>query len=66
VTPRTRLHPLLSATTKVAFPRDQERGREEVGFAGRTDRFSCQTVLRKIYGYYLSASIITLGANTSL
>ena len=36
--PRTRLHPLLSATTKVALPRDHERGREEVGFAGRADR----------------------------
>ena len=36
--PRTRLHPLLSATTKVALPRDHDRGREEVGFAGRADR----------------------------
>ena len=36
--PRTHLHPLLSATTKVALPRDHERGREEVGFAGRADR----------------------------
>jgi len=36
--PGTRLHPLLSATTKVALPRDHERGREEVGFAGRADR----------------------------
>jgi hypothetical protein len=36
--PRTRLHPLLSATTKVALPRDHERGREEVVFAGRAVR----------------------------
>jgi hypothetical protein len=36
--PRTRLHPLLSATTTVTSPRDYERGREEVGFAGRADR----------------------------
>jgi hypothetical protein len=37
-TPSTRIHPLLSATTKVALPRDHERGREEDGFAGRADR----------------------------
>jgi hypothetical protein len=36
--PRTRLHPLLSATTKGALSRDHERGREEVAFAGRADR----------------------------
>jgi len=36
--PRTRLHPFLSATTKVALPRNHDRGREEVGFAGRVDR----------------------------
>ena len=36
--PRTRLHPLLSATTKVALPTDHYRGRKEVGFAGRADR----------------------------
>jgi len=37
--PRTRLHPLLSATTEVALPRDHDRGREEVGFAGRGDEY---------------------------
>jgi hypothetical protein len=36
--PRTRLNPLISATTKVASPTDHDRGREEVGFAGRADR----------------------------
>ena len=36
--PRARLHPLLSDTTKVALPRDHDRGREEVGFAGRAER----------------------------
>ena len=36
--PRTRLHPLLPATTKVALPRDHERGRA---------RYSC-TILMKL------------------
>ena len=36
--PRTRLHPLLSASTKVSLPRDHELGRDEVGFVGRADR----------------------------
>jgi hypothetical protein len=64
--PRTRLHPLLTATTKAALPRDHERGREEVGFAGRADRYHVRRFCSKFYGYYLSASIITLAANTSL
>ena len=36
--PRTSLHPLLSATTKVASSRDHDRGRKEVRFAGRADQ----------------------------
>jgi len=36
--PRTRLHPLLSATMKDTLPRDHEQGWEAVGFAGRAGR----------------------------
>ena len=36
--PRTCLHPLLSAATKVALPMDHDGEREEVGFARRADR----------------------------
>ena len=64
--PRTRLHPLLSATTKVALPRDHEPGREEVGFAGRADKCPVRQCFPRFSGYYLSASIINLGASTSL
>jgi hypothetical protein len=35
---RTRLYPFPSAKTKVALPRNHERGRKEVVFAGRADR----------------------------
>ena len=58
--------PLLSATTKVALPTDHDLGREEVGFAGRADRCYVRWQIPKICGYHLSASIISLGANTSL
>ena len=48
--PRTRLHPLLSATTKVALPRDHDRGREEVRFAGRADRY----LVRRCFPIFVS------------
>jgi len=56
--------PLLQR--KLHCPGDHERGREEVGFAGRADRCHVRRYLPKICGYYLSALIITLGAFTSL
>jgi len=45
---------------------DHDLGREEVGFAGRADRCYDRWQIPKICGYHLSASIISLGANTSL
>ena len=48
--PRTRLHSILSATTKVALPRDHDRRREEVELAGRADR----CLVRRCYPVFVA------------
>jgi len=48
--PRTHLHPLLSATTEVALPRDHDQRREEVEFAGRAD----QCLVRQYFQRFLA------------